>query len=172
MDKTEFFRIGVITSTHALRGDVKVFPTTDEPARYKKLKEAFIPEGDAYVPIKISRASFFKQFVILHFEGLDRIEDVQGLVKKELYVDRAHAIPLEEGEYYISDLIGLCVLDDDSGETLGELKDVLQTGANDVYVVKSGARELLIPVIPDCIRQVNLEEGTVRVHLLPGLLDL
>ena len=110
--------------------------------------------------------------MILHFEGLDRIEDVQGLVKKELYVDRDHAIPLEEGEYYISDLIGLCVLDDDSGETLGELKDVLQTGANDVYVVKSGARELLIPVIPDCIRQVNLEEGTVRVHLLPGLLDL
>ena len=166
---TAYFRVGVITSTHALKGDVKVFPTTGDPARFKQLKEAFILDGESYVPVRVVKASFFKQFVILHFEGKDSIEEVENLVKKELYVDRAHAVPLEEGEYYISDLLGLQVWDDDTGSLLGELSDVLQTGANDVYVVRGGAGEILIPVIPACIRNVDIAGGTVRVHLLPGL---
>lgn len=170
--ENDYFRIGVITSTHGLKGDVKVFPTTDEPARFRKLKEAYILDGNTYVPVEADKASFFKQFVILHFSGLNRIEDVEKLVRKELYVDREHAIPLEEGEYYIRDLIGLRVIDDDSGGVLGELQDVLQTGANDVYVVSDGSREILIPVIRECILDVDLEDGLVRVHLLPGLLDL
>lgn len=168
-EKTEYFRIGVITSTHALKGDVKVFPTTEDPARFKELKDAFIHDGKGYMPVKITKASFFRQFVILHFEGKDRIEDVESLVKKEIYVDRAHAIPLEEGEYYISDLIGLSVYDEDDGRLLGELTDVLQTGANDVYVVTKDGQEILIPVIEECIRKVDLETGEVHVHLLPGL---
>ena len=168
-EKNEYFRVGVITSTHALRGDVKVFPTTEDPARFRKLKEAYVLDGNSFVPVVVTKASFFKQFVILHFEGKDRIEDVERLVKKEIYVDRDHAIPLEEGEYYISDLIGLRVFDDDTGKELGELFDVLQTGANDVYVVKNGTQEILIPVIDECIRKVDLEAGEVRVHLLPGL---
>ena len=83
---------------------------------------------------------------------------------------REDAIPLEEGEYYVADLIGLTVVTED-GEKLGILEDVLQTGANDVYVVSDGKREILIPVIPQCILNVDLEEGMVKVHLLKGLLD-
>ena len=169
-EMNEYFRVGVITSTHALKGDVKVFPTTEDPARFKQLREAFLLVGNEYVPVVVTKASFFRQFVILHFEGKDRIEDVEKLVKKEIYVDREHAIPLEEGEYYISDLIGLRVIDDDSTAELGELHDVMQTGANDVYVVQNGEREILIPVIDECIRKVDLEAGEVRVHLLPGLI--
>ena len=167
---TEHFRVGVITAVHGLKGEVKVFPTTDTPGRYDTLSEVLLPEGSGFIPLRIDRHRFFKQLVIVHFEGLNRVEDVEKLVKKELYVDREHAVPLEEGEYYIADLIGLKVICED-GKELGELTDVLQTGANDVYVVNNGQREVLIPVIKECILETRPEEGFVKVRLLKGLLD-
>ena len=165
----DMFRVGVITSTHALAGEVKVFPTTQDPQRFKTLKKALIPDGQTIIPVEIERVRFFKQFVIVKMKGYDRIEDVERLVKKEMYVSREDAIPLEEGEYYVADLIGLRVVTDD-GRELGYLEDVLQTGANDVYVVKNREQEILIPVIPDCILAVDIPGGLVRVHLLKGLI--
>ena len=167
---TEHFRVGVITAVHGLRGEVKVFPTTDSRHRYDTLSECLLWDGTGYTPLTIDRHRYFKQMVIVHFKGFDRVEDVEGLVKKELYVDREHADPLEEGEYYIADLIGLKVICDD-GQELGKITDVLQTGANDVYVVDNGAKEVLIPVIKDCILETDPEKGFVRVHLLKGLID-
>ncbi len=171
VEMEQFLRVGVITSTHALAGEVKVFPTTEDPERFLDLEKVCIPDAKGEtmsLVLEVERVRFFKQFVILKFKGLDRIEQVQKLVKKDLYVTREDAIPLEEGEYYIADLIGLQVYDED-GTLLGELSDVLQTGANDVYIVKNGDKELLIPVIADCILNVDLEKGCVRVHLLEGL---
>ncbi|MDO5416002.1 MAG: ribosome maturation factor RimM [Lachnospiraceae bacterium] len=168
----DMLRVGVISSTHGVRGEVKVFPTTDDPARFNDLKEVTLENGKEKLVLKIQNVKFFKNMVILKFEGLDNINDIEKYKGKDLWIRRDQAVKLEEGEYFIADLIGLNVITDE-GETLGVLKDVLQTGANDVYIVQmASGREVLIPVIKQCILEVNLEEGRVKVHLLPGLLDL
>ena len=166
------FRVGVIAGTHGLRGEVKVFPTTDEPRRFLDLEKVIMDTGREERILKIRSVKFFKKFVILGFEGMDRIEDVERLKGSELLIDRKDAIPLEEGEYFIPDLLGLRVVTDD-GRELGVIKDVIETGANNVYDVQNedGAR-ILIPAIPQCILDVRLEEGDMTVHLLPGLENL
>ena len=162
------FRIGVITLTHGLLGEVKVFPTTEDPGRFLDLEEVIVKKDRRETVLKIRKVRFFKQFVMLSFEGLDRIEDAEPYVKGELYVTRENAIPLEEGEYYIADLYGMKVISDE-GEDLGILDDVMETGANDVYIVKKNGEELLLPAIPECIRKVDPENGTMIVHLMKGL---
>lgn len=167
----QFFRVGVITTTHGVRGEVKVFPTTDDPQRFKKLKNVILDNGTERRDLEITSVKFFKNLVILKFKGLDNINDVEKYKKADLLVTRENAVPLEEGEYFIADLIGLKAVSDE-GEDLGTLTDVIQTGANDVYVFsKEGVQDLLVPKIADCIKEVNLEEGTILVHLLPGLRD-
>ncbi|MDO4490457.1 MAG: ribosome maturation factor RimM [Lachnospiraceae bacterium] len=168
----QYLKIGIITSTHGIRGEVKVFPTTDDPARFKKLKTVYMKQGPSYVPMDLAGVKFFKNMVILKFKGLDDINLVEKYRQMELYVDRAHAVPLGEHENFIADLIDLKVITDE-GEELGILTDVLQTGANDVYIVKTEKYgEVMIPAIRQCILKVDLEEGTMLVHLLPGLLEL
>ena len=166
------FRVGVIAGTDGLRGEVKVFPTTDEPARFLDLEKVILDTGREERTLKIRSVKFFKKFVILGFEGMDRIEDVEKLKGSELLIGREDAIPLEEGEYFIPDLIGLKVVTDD-GRELGVIKDVIETGANNVYDVQDdNGKRILIPAIPQCILDVRLEEGDMTVHLLPGLEDL
>ena len=115
---------------------------------------------------------FFKNMVILKFKGYDNINDIEKYKSKDLYVSRDQAVELDEDEYFIGDLIGLSVVTD-TGEELGTLKDVLETGANDVYLVsmKSG-KELMLPAIGDCILDVDLEQGVMKVHVMDGLMDL
>lgn len=166
----EYLQVGVITGTHGIRGEVKVFPTTDDPARFKKLKKVFLDTGKEYLEMEIEQVKFFKQFAILKFKGYDSINEIEKYKKKSLLVDRAHAVKLKENEYFIADLLGLEVYTDEE-QLLGTLSDVLQTGANDVYVVKMEAdREVLIPAIRDCILSVDIEERRMKVHLLEGLL--
>ena len=168
--KNDLFRIGVITTTHGLRGEMKVFPTTQDPKRFTGLKgkDIFLQAGRELIPVRLHSVRFFQKYVIISFEGKDSIEDVQGFLKKELYVTRENAIPLEENEYYIADLIGLTVEEAD-GTVLGTLTDVLQTGANDVYVVDQGGSELLLPAIHSCILSVDLDEGRMTVSVPEGL---
>ncbi len=161
-------QVGVITSTHGLRGEVKVFPTTDDPGRFKDLTEVWLDTGKDQICLKPERVRFFKQYVIVKFQDLDRIEDVEGFVKKPLFVTREHAVKLAENEYFIADLLGLSVTDE-QGKTLGTLTDVLKTGANDVYVVTDQEKEILIPAIRECILEVSVQEGFMKVHLLKGL---
>lgn len=166
----EYLQVGVISNTHGIRGEVKVFPTTDDPARFKKLKKVFLDTGEAYLEMEIEQVKFFKQFVILKFKGYDNINDVEKYKQKSLLVDREHAVKLEENEYFIADLIGLSVYTEEE-KLLGTLSDVLQTGANDVYVVEmEDNKEVLIPAIRECILSVDLDERKMRVHLLEGLL--
>ena len=165
----DLLQIGVITTTHGVRGEVKVFPTTDDPMRFKKLKQVILDTGKEQLELEVAGARFFKNLVILKFKGIDNITDVEQYRQKSLYVTRENAVPLGKNEYFIADLIGLKVVSDE-GEELGDLSDVLQTGANDVYVVsKENTPDLLIPAIRDCIRQVDIENGTMQVHLLAGL---
>ncbi|MDO4284589.1 MAG: ribosome maturation factor RimM [Eubacteriales bacterium] len=166
------FQVGVITGTHGLKGEVKVFPTTDDPSRFRKLKKVILDLGREERILTVRSVRFFKQFVIVGFAESTRIEDVERLRGKSLLIDRADALPLEEGEFYIPDLIGLRVVDEDGAE-LGKLTDVLQTGANDVYAVETPeGKELLLPAIKSCILETNPQEGYMKVHLLPGLEDL
>ena len=168
----DFLRVGVITTTHGVHGEVKVFPTTDDPGRFRRLKEVWVENPKGRSLKKVESVKFFKQFVILKLEGIDDMDRAQLYKNSDLLVTRDQALPLGKDEYYISDMIGLTVVAD-TGETLGTLKDVLQTGANDVYAVqlKSG-KEVLFPAIRQCILGVDLEATEMRVHVMEGLLDL
>jgi len=172
MNKEDMFRVGVITSTHGIRGEVKVYPTTDDINRFKYLKDAVIDMGREMVPVKVKGCKFFKNMVILKFDGIDNINDVEKYKSHDLLVTRENAIPLEEGEFYIADLIGLSVITED-GEKFGELVDVMETGANDVYIVKQEGtgKEVLFPAIPHCVLDIKPEEGYIKVHIMEGLLD-
>lgn len=165
----DLLQVGVITTTHGIRGEVKVFPTTDEVNRFKKLKHVILNDGKEQLELEISSVKFFKNLVILKFKGIDNINDIEKYKKAGLYVTRENAIPLKENEYFIADLIGLSAVSDE-GEVLGTISDVLQTGANDVYVIgQEGQPDLLVPAIKDCIKEVDLEGKTMMIHLLPGL---
>ncbi len=167
----DLLQVGAITQTHGVRGEVKVFPTTDDPGRFKKLKKVLLDTGKEMRELEIESVRFFKQFVILKFKGIDSLNDVEIYKKKNLYVTRENAVKLKKDEYFIADLIGISVFGED-GDELGKLKDVLITGANDVYVVEGGKYgEVLIPAIKECILNVDIEGRRMEVHLLPGLVD-
>lgn len=165
----ERFQVGVISSTHGIAGEVKVFPTTDDVKRFKKLKQVILDTGKEELLLDITQVKFFKQMVILKFRQFDNINDVERFRGKSLYVDREHAVKLQKDEYFIADMIGMQVFSTE-GEDLGVLDDVLQTGANDVYVVRDArGEELLLPAIKDCIREVDMEQRRMVVYLMPGL---
>ena len=163
-----YLMVGVIANTHGVRGEVKVYPTTDDVNRFKKLKEIYM--GDEKAPLHIQSVKFQKNMVILGFKEFTTLNEVKGLRNKELFVDRAHAVKLQKDEYFISDLIGMKVVTDE-GATLGEVQDVLQTGANDVYVVKTtDGKEVLLPAIKECVLNVDINERVMSVHIMEGLL--
>lgn len=170
MQSTDLFKVGAIVSTHGLRGELKVFPTTDDPRRFKKGVDLLLDTGRERLNVRIEKVRFHKQFAIIKLEGYDIIEAVQPFVKKEFYVTRDNAVKLKKDEYFIADLIGLKVVDEGENE-LGSIKDVILTGANDVYVIErlDGSGELLIPAIKECILSVDMEAGNMLVHLLEGL---
>ena len=168
----DLLQVGIITSTHGVRGEVKVYPTTDDPRRFRRLKEVFLDTGKEKMNLEIEGVKFFKQFVILKFKGLDNINDIEKYRQKSLYVTRKNAVRLQRDEYFIADLIGLKVQDED-GKELGTVKDVIETGANDVYEVEmADGKSLLLPAIKQCILNVDVENGMMQVHVLEGLLDL
>jgi len=164
-------QVGVISSTHGVRGEVKVFPTTDDVKRFKRLKEVILETGKEELLLEIEGVKFFKQFAILKFKGFDNINDIEKYKGKSLFVTRKNAVPLRKDEYFIADLQGLMV-EDDKGKQIGTLKDVMETGANDVYIVEMlDGREVLLPAIKECILDVDVEGGKMRVHMMDGLLD-
>lgn len=164
------FQVGVISATHGLKGEVKVFPTTDDPQRFKKLKEVMLDTGKELIKLEVEQVKFFKQFVILKFRGYDDINDVEKWKKKPLKVYRDQAVALKKNEYYIADLIDMEV-DLEDGTHFGTLKDVMQTGANDVYVIETtDGKEVLLPAIKQCILSVDVEKGHMTVYIMPGLM--
>ena len=147
----DLLQAGVITTTHGIRGEVKVFPTTDDVHRFEDLDSVLLDTGRDYMKLEIENVKYFKQYAILKFKGIDNINDIEKYKGRSLYVTRDQAIPLEEDEYYIADLIGLDVYLE-SGEKFGVLKDVMETGANDVYIVETEeGKEVLIPAIHECV---------------------
>lgn len=165
----QFLRVGVISSTHGIRGEVKVFPTTDDVKRFKKLKNVILDTGREHLNLEVEGVKFFKQFVILKFKGIDNINDIEKYKGKDLLVDRANAVKLRKDEYFVVDLIGLEVFTED-GEKFGTMKDVLETGANDVYIIDSlNHGEVLIPAIKQCVLDIDIEANKMVIHLMKGL---
>lgn len=169
----DLLQVGVISSTHGIRGEVKVFPTTDDVTRFKKLKKVILDTGKEQLALEVQGVKFFKQFAILKFKGIDNINDIEKYKGKPLLVTRDNAVPLEEDEYYVADMIGLSVVTDD-GKEFGTLNDVLETGANDVYVIQTveafGGKEVLVPAIKECIVDIDVEKQVISIHLMDGLL--
>ena len=166
----ELLQVGVITSTHGVRGEVKVFPTTDDAARFKQLKHVLLDTGREMKPLEIQGVKFFKQFVILKFKGIDNINDIERYKRCPLLVERKDAVELKEDEYFIADMIGIQVETED-GEVFGTLKDVMETGANDVYVIDTEEHgEVLVPAIKECILDVDVENRKMAIHLMDGLI--
>ena len=167
----QFLRVGVISSTHGIRGEVKEYPTTDDPERFLDLDEVILDTGREHKILEIEGVKFFKNQVILKFKGYDNINDIEKYLKKDLLVDREHAVELGENENFIADLIDMEEVTDE-GKVLGTLTDVIETGANDVYAVKTPeGKEILLPAIRDCILDVNVDEKRMTVHVMEGLLD-
>lgn len=165
-------RVGVISSTHGIKGEVKVFSTTDEPERFKKLKTVILDTGREQTTLTIEGVKFFKNMVILKFKEFNDINEVEKYKGKDLLITREQAGTPGPDENYIVDLIGLKVVTDEGAE-FGTMKDVILTGANDVYVVADpNGKEYLFPAIKQCILDVNLETQTMTVHIMDGLLDL
>lgn len=164
-------QVGIISSTHGVRGEVKVFPTTDDKNRFKKLKEILLDTGKELLTLQIESVKFFKQFAIIKFKGYDNINEIEKYKGKSLFVTRENAVKLKKDEYFIADLIGMKVENED-GSFSGILKDVIETGANDVYIILcENGKEVLIPAIKDCILAVDIDRNEMKVHLLDGLLD-
>lgn len=165
----KFLRIGVITTTHGLNGEVKVYPTTDSLDRFKQVKRVILVTPKEKIETEITEARFFKNLAIVKFAAFDNVDQVKNLHGTDVMIYREDGQKLEPGEYYIADLIGCSVVDEEGCE-VGILKDVLQTGANDVYIVEKEGKEILLPVIPQCIKSVDVENSLVTVHIMEGLI--
>ena len=166
----DMFRVGVIANTHGIRGEVKVYPTTDDVTRYKKLKEVLLDTGKEYKTLEIASTRFFKNLVIVKFKGIDNINDIERYKRCPLLVERKDAVELEEDEYFIADMIGIEVVTEDD-KPFGTLKDVMETGANDVYVIDTDEHgEVLVPAIRECILDVDIENHKMKIHLMDGLI--
>ncbi|MBQ9065432.1 MAG: ribosome maturation factor RimM [Blautia sp.] len=165
----DFLKVGTITTTHGVHGEVKVYPTTDSPERFLELERVFAVTGQGREQLTIQNVKFFKNMVILKFKEFDNINDIIKYKGADLVIPREEGAGLMEDEYYIADLIGMDVFLED-GTAYGTLIDVMETGANDVYIVKrSDGKEILLPAIHDCIKEVNPENGRMTVHLMKGL---
>lgn len=166
----QYFEIGKITGTHGIKGTMRVFPTTEDPTRFERLKEIIVEIRGKRETLHIQKVAYHKQFVLLTVQEITDINVAELYKTGTILIPEAAAIPLEEDEYYTRDLYGLRVVTED-GEDLGELTKIYVTGANDVYAVQKdeNAKELLIPAIKDCIKKVDLENGVMTVSLLEGL---
>ncbi len=166
----QYLQVGILTSTHGVHGEVRVFPTTDDVKRFSKLKEVWLQEPSGEKVRMIPKGvKYAKNLVILKFEGFDTIESIDKYRGCPLFVTRDNAVRLQKDEYFIADLIGMRVVDETEAD-VGELTQVLETGANDVYVIRRpDGSELLLPAIRQCILKVDVEGALMHVLIPEGL---
>ena len=165
----ELYQVGAIVRPHGVRGEVKVFPMTDDIGRFKGMKGLILDTGEEHISLEVTSARAQKNLVILKFKGYDNINDIEKYRGMGLYVKKKDRVPLGKDEYFIADLIGCDVISDEK-EELGKIGDVIKTGANDVYIIqKEGQKDILVPAIKECILDIDIEEKRIHVHLLEGL---
>ena len=164
-----FLEAGKIVTTHGLKGEVKVVPWTESPEELLDLEVLYLNKGQT--PMEIESSRLQGNMALLKFQGIDTIEEAQGLRGKVLYADRDD-IPLEEGQYFVQDVIGMRVVDADDGRLYGTVTDVSKTGANDVYHIRFADEKIrLVPKIPEVVLKMSPEEGEMVIRPLKGLFD-
>ncbi|MCL2362163.1 MAG: ribosome maturation factor RimM [Defluviitaleaceae bacterium] len=169
---SDWFKIGVITKPQGINGEMRVLPTTDDPERFGLLDEVYVRSScgmETVYKIKSTRSQ--KGFVVIKFEGINDRNGAEKLVRSVILIPPDKALPLDEDEYFIRDLIGLKVQTED-GTTVGTIKDVFPTGANDVYIIDAGEKSFMIPAIKDVVLDVSMEAGIMTVRLMEGLEEL
>ncbi len=166
--KKQYLEAGKIVTTHGIKGEIKIMPYTDYPELLCEFDRLFL--GKNHEEINVERSRVFKNMVIAKLEGYDTPEVAEKLRNKILYMHRDD-LELDEDTYFIQDLIGIEVSDADSGFVYGKITDVMQTGANDVYVVQGNDREYLVPAIPEVVITTNIDENTMTIRPLEGLFE-
>ena len=162
--------IGQIVNTFGIKGIVKVKPFTDDIRRFDELKTVYVEKNSTKTEYEVEEVKYHKDMVLIKFKGIDKVEQAEMLRNSYLTVSRDSVEKLEEGRYYIVDLLGLEVYTDEQ-ILLGTLEDIFNTGSNDIYVVKDKqGKQILLPAIQDVIKQIDIENKKIIVHLLPGLI--
>ncbi|GMQ56928.1 ribosome maturation factor RimM [Vallitalea sediminicola] len=167
----EYFNIGKIVNTHGIRGEVKVLSLTDDPKRFELLDYVYIDNNKSLEKYTIKNIKYFKNMIIIKFEELQDMTSAEKLKQSMVKIPRELALPLEDDEYYVQDLMDIKVSTDDC-KYLGTIKDIIFTGSNDVYVIETeDKKEILIPALKQCIKQIDMNSKTMIVSLLEGLID-
>ncbi|MGX1982725.1 16S rRNA processing protein RimM [Thermolongibacillus altinsuensis] len=171
---TKWFNVGKIVNTHGIRGEVRVISRTDfANERYKvgNTLYIFMENADAPIEVKVARHRVHKSFDLLTFEGYDNINLVEKFKGAMIKIPESQLQPLNEGEYYFHEIIG-CTVITEEGEIIGQVKEILTPGANDVWVVKrKNGKDVLIPYIDDIVKAVDVPEKKITIHPMEGLLE-
>ena len=168
--KKEKLEVGQIVNTFGIKGFVKVYPYVDDISRFDNLKKVYIKSKKIDKELPIEEVIYHKNMVLIKFKGIETVEEAEKLKNAYVEIDRAEAIPLEEGQYFIADLLGLDVYLD-TGEKLGILEEIYNTGSSDIYVVKNElGKQFLLPYIDEVIKKIDVEEGKITVHIIEGLI--
>lgn len=161
----DLIKIAKIVGVHGLIGEVKTFPYTDDLADFKAYKKIYVDDEE----LEIESQKIASKFIVLKLKGFDSIDDVKRLINKDAYIDKADRPSLDEGNYYISDLIGLEVYSDEQ-EHIGSVKDLITTSANHVLVVDHEGKDALIPFVKAFIKDVDIDNKRITVKLIEGIL--
>lgn len=165
----KYFEVGQIVNTFGVKGMLKVKPFTDDVERFEELKKVYICKKEKLEEVEIEEVKYHKDMVLLKVKGIDDMNEAEKVKGLYLKIDRKNAKKLPKDTYFIADLLGLEVYSDKE-ELLGKVDDIFRTGANDVYVIKDEkGKQLLLPGIPDVIKEIDLEKEKIIVHLLKGL---
>ena len=168
---TQYFELGQIVNTFGIKGMVKIKPFTYNIEQFEKLEKIYIKNKKGKEEYKIEEVKYHKQMVLIKFEGINTPEDAEKLRQSYVLINRKDAQPLEEGTYYIVDLLGSDVYTDEN-ILLGKVDDIYNTGSNDIYVIKDElGKQILLPGIPDVIKKVDIENKKITVHIIPGLMQ-
>lgn len=167
----EYLEIGQIVNTQGLKGEVRIYPYTDDIKRFDKLKKIYVDVNNEKVRLDIQFVRYYKNMVIAKFKGIDTIEDVEKFKTKYIFIDEEDRLVLPKDTYYIADLIGCEVIDNNTNESLGRIVDVFNTKSNDVYVIKlNEGNEVCIPAIKDVIFSIDTKLKTVVINKIEGLI--
>ena len=170
MERKRFLECAIIINTHGVRGNVKLESLCDSPEVLADLERVFVKEGNSYREIKVNHTSIFKSFVLADLEGINDMDAAAAMKGTTLYAARED-FELEEGDYFIVDLIGLDVVDIDDGKKYGKIKDVINRGSSDIYVVNTSAGERMMPAVEEFVKKVDIDGGAVYVKPIAGLLS-
>ena len=170
MERKKYLECGIIINTHGVRGNVKLESLCDSPEVLADLSRIFVKEGNTYREIKVLHTSIFKSFVLADLEGVNDMDAAAAMKGTTVYADRED-FELEEGDYFIADLIGLDVVDVNDGKKYGVVKDVINRGSADIYVIKTENGERMMPAVEEFVKNVDIDEGKVYIQPIPGLLS-